>query len=41
VPLFSMALVVAYERLGWPDAERVRIINDGLSGRPAAADDNA
>jgi hypothetical protein len=30
IPLFAMALVVSHERLGWPDADCVREINDGL-----------
>jgi hypothetical protein len=30
IPLFSMALVVAHERLGWPDETKVREINDAF-----------
>lgn len=30
VPLFAIALVIAHERLGWPDEARVREINDAF-----------
>lgn len=32
VPLFAMALVVSHHVLGWPDADRVRAINDAMTG---------
>jgi Family of unknown function (DUF5677) len=30
LPVFAMALVVSGERLGWPDEDAIREINDGL-----------
>ncbi|MEA2192279.1 MAG: hypothetical protein QOI73_2400 [Solirubrobacteraceae bacterium] len=30
VPLFAIALVIASERLGWPDAEKARMINEAF-----------
>jgi Family of unknown function (DUF5677) len=39
LPIFAMALVVAHERLGWPDEDRVREINDGLMRKPSDGND--
>jgi hypothetical protein len=35
IPLFAMVLVVAHERLGWPDPATVRAINDALHHEPS------
>jgi hypothetical protein len=42
LPVFAMALVVSSERLGWPDEDAVREINDGLIHEdPSPADKHA
>ena len=33
-PIFAMALMVCHHRLGWPDEQRVREINDAMTRQP-------